>query len=305
MSWMVVAQVVAAAAQATYGFLKSASDAEKRDQKHAEMLAVLDEVRFSILSTMVEIEVAELTGEVRGFVDIMRSYDGDPDDSAEEERLRSLIDDSARVIGRLSAHIDNLPNTPGDQDAETTTRTLALESAAILAPLIYVRAQAMAERQFTYKNPEIRDIPHSLDDGARSLRHVATYVRTESDGRFTTVATHRDPESHRQVFGYRFSGRLIPCGPVAMNGTFAQCQEQRRRHIQGASVTYLDGAGPVLTAAASQMAHISAELKRPLFPWSDAHGVPGTTDLDGTAGLEKDEWGHFPHMRKDKRASTE
>src|SRR5690348_10163889 len=86
-----------------YGWAAPASAAERARQQRE----ILDAIRTSnqiLLDTAVALNVAELSGEVQGFLEIYDTYDADPNDPVEEGRLESLISDSVRVIGRLSSN---------------------------------------------------------------------------------------------------------------------------------------------------------------------------------------------------------
>jgi hypothetical protein len=72
-------------------------DAEReRDRDRDLILAAIKRAQDEILNRLNLLEVNQLQGELKGFQLIYASYDPDPNDAAEEDRLVTLIDDSAR-----------------------------------------------------------------------------------------------------------------------------------------------------------------------------------------------------------------
>lgn len=186
-----------------------------------------------ILSTAVALNVAELSGEVQGFLDIYDSYDPDPDDPLEEGRLESRKSDSARVIGRLSGFVDLLPDpdTAMDADEDATLVDLALESAALVLPLTFLRIQAMIERELVYGAREIDDARRYAGDLANRLARILPNLRRRSNSRFTGLSIWRDPEpgSNVENYSYRFNRQF---GPVLLDET-AGCASTVRGSPRG------------------------------------------------------------------------
>ena len=121
LDWITAGKVALAAGQAFLAHLQARTDDAERERDRALILAAIKQAQTEILNRLNLLEVNQLRGELEGFHLIYDSYDPDPNDPAEENRLVSLIDDSARVLGRLGAHLD----TVGDNPA------LALEAWAI------------------------------------------------------------------------------------------------------------------------------------------------------------------------------
>ena len=119
MDWFGAASLLLAVGRAVYDYGWAAPAAE--DEREQQQREILDAIRTSnqvLMQTAVALNIAELAGEVEGFLEIYDTYDADPNNPAEEGRLVSLIDDSAGVIGRLTENIALLPDpiakwTPG------------------------------------------------------------------------------------------------------------------------------------------------------------------------------------------------
>lgn len=145
--WAAAGKLAWDLAKAYWAYLGDVADDEQRESDRDHIIRVIALTRTQILDRIDEIEAGELRGEFEGFETIYSSYDPDPDNPVEEERLRGLIDDSARVLGRLGGHLDDVGEHP----------KMAFEMWVVYVALLYLRAQAMAERQVTYGANETND----------------------------------------------------------------------------------------------------------------------------------------------------
>jgi hypothetical protein len=242
-----------------YGWAAPASAAERARQQRE----ILDAIRTSnqiLLDTAVALNVAELSGEVQGFLDIYDTYDADPNDPVEEGRLESLISDSARVIGRLSSNIALLPNPDSGMDPaqEATLVNLALESAGLVIPLIFLRVQAMVEREITYGAQEIDDTRGFLDRMVNRLAPVIPNLRERSDSRFTELGIWKDPEPgvNFRVYYYKFSGLMVMCFPTTLPNARERSESSRAARMNAEFLRFEGGAAPVLSEAIAAMEKI-------------------------------------------------
>jgi hypothetical protein len=258
MDWFGAASFLIAVGRAVYdyGWATPAAQAE-RDRQQSE---ILDAIRTStqvLLSTAAELNVAELSGEVQGFLDIYDTYDADPDDPVEEARLESIISDSARVIGRLTSNVALLPDPDGQTDPaqEAVLLDLALECAALAVPLTFLRVQAMVERELTHGAREIDDAQEFLDEIVNRLSPVLPNLRRRSDRRFTELRIRDDPEPgvDFQVFVYRFSGAEVICFPVKFPNSRERSERSRAARMDGEFLRFEGGAAPVLSEALAAM----------------------------------------------------
>lgn len=282
MDWVAVGKAAAAAAQAVYGYLQAQRDAAERNRKHRELLRALELARTSIVDALIALRRADLRGDVEGLIGDFETYDPDPTNAAEEGRLVQIIRDAAQILGDLGANIDEVvtPHDPPRNSAdELEFRDLALESAALTIPTLYVRAQAMAERQATYGAPEVKDIHSAFDVAIPRFRVLAAYVHRESDRRFGMIrlpALRRDqsPVGLHWVFTGPGVGQF-ECGVVGEEGSYERCVEIRNRRMQAAYATYLNGAGPTLEEAVKGMERTLAQVRaRPDFG-GGTHTDPG------------------------------
>ena len=240
--WATAAKYAAQAFQAFMAYLQGSQDASQREQDRDLILAAIDGAREEILDRLDLLEVNELRGELEGFSLIYASYDPNSNDPLEEERLVSLIDDSARVLGRLGADLDTIGNDPD----------LALEAWAIYVPLLYLRAQAMAERQARYGADETKDALLSIDMALPRLAGLLSYLRMQSDRRVGPVVCRPIPDSEdsRVCWYYVEAGQFI-CGSLSDPRGIEKCQQSR-----AAMMDNLFGAFPgvrEITAAARQL----------------------------------------------------
>lgn len=285
MDWIAIAKAAAAAAQAVYGYLAAQRDAAERDRKHRELLRALELARTSIVDALIALRRADLKGDVEGLIQDFETYDPDPTNAAEEARLVGIIRDAAQILGDLGAHIDEIvtPRDPPRNAAdEGEFRDLALESAALAIPTIYVRAQAMAERQFTYGAAEVKDIHSSFELLIPRFQLLAAYVHRESDRRFGPIrmpALRRDQSLVGIRWTYNGPGvGVVECGLVLEAGSYEQCNEIRKRRMLTAYAAYLDGAGPTIEEAVAGMRRTLDQLRaRPRFGRGATHEDPGLT----------------------------
>ena len=103
--WIAVGQAAYSAWQAYKSYLNRGQDAAERERDRDMILAAIRNVADQILDRLDLLEINQLKGELEGFQLIYESYDPEPGDSVEEGRLVSLIDDSARALGRLGADL--------------------------------------------------------------------------------------------------------------------------------------------------------------------------------------------------------
>jgi hypothetical protein len=198
-------KIAAAAGGAFLNYLKERASAEKRAQERAELLAAIKKLTDEILVTLRQLDIDTLTGELEGFHETYSTYDPDPTDVNEENRLVRLIDDSARVLGRMGRGLD-------DDSLKSATK---IEYLAIYIPLLYLRAQAMVGREITYKADMINDITSSFDTAIARMNANLRILRRASDGRFGKVTC--GPMSDSQdpgVCWYRLGGAKIICGSL-------------------------------------------------------------------------------------------
>ncbi|MCA1650507.1 MAG: hypothetical protein LC753_09575 [Acidobacteria bacterium] len=146
-NWLTAGQIAFSAGSAFLNYLQVGRDDREREHDRELILAAIRSMREDILDTLNLLAVNEFRGDLEGFQSTYEAYDPDPNDPVEENRLVRLIDDSARVLGRLGANLDTVGSNPD----------LALEAWTVYVPLLYLRAQAMTERQVTYGNSEVRD----------------------------------------------------------------------------------------------------------------------------------------------------
>lgn len=242
--WVIAGKVALAAGQAFMDHLTEAGNDAARERDRELILAAVRRVQTEILERLNELEINELRGELEGFRLTYASYDPDPADPLEEGRLVSLIDDSARVLGRLGAHLDAV--------ADDTTLALALEAWAVYVPLLYLRAQAMTERQVVYGAMERDEAVVSFDSALPRLRGVLTYIRAQSDKTFGPVTCRPHPDSEDpKVCWYKWGNERFICGSTRDPNGVAKCRASRTRNMD---IAYRSSAGvKEITAAAEQL----------------------------------------------------
>jgi hypothetical protein len=217
--WIAAAQAIAAAASAYMDHVRNRDDAAQRERDRDLILAAIRDAKSEIISEVVRQRMAELTGALEGFESVYASYDADPNDPAEEERLRSLIDDTAVTIGQLGALID--PVRRGGVAAD-----VALQAWPIYVQLLYLRAQAMTERQVTYGAAEIDDAVPTLQEAVTRGTRLLSYLHGVSDARFGAVQCGVHQDAQGVVCWYRFGRSQIVCGRNPK-----VCEDSRKRHM--------------------------------------------------------------------------
>lgn len=240
--WVTAGKIALAAGQAFLAHLQGRKDDAERERDRELILAAIKRAQDEILNRLNLLEVNQLRGELEGFQLIYDSYDPDPNDSAEEDRLVSLIDDSARVLGRLGAHLDTVGSNPA----------LALEAWAIYVPLLYLRAQAMTERQVTYGANEAQDALLSFDMALSRLSGLLSYLRGQSDRQFGPVVCRPVPDSQdSRVCWYWWGNEQFICGSTRDPRGVEKCQRSRASNMDRA---YRDFEGVAeITAASTQL----------------------------------------------------
>ena len=221
--WLEAGKIALAAGQAFMAHLQGRQDDAERERDRELILAAVGRAREEILTRLNVLEVNQLRGELEGFELIYASYDPDPNDPAEEARLVALIDDSARVLGRLGAHLETVGANPD----------LALEAWAIYVPLLYLRAQAMTERQVTYGADETDDALLSFDMALPRLTGLLSHLRRVSDSHFGPVVCRPLPDSQdSRVCWYQWGNEQFICGSTRDPRGVAKCQESRTRNME-------------------------------------------------------------------------
>jgi hypothetical protein len=284
--WVIAGKVALAAGQAFLAHLQGRKNEQARERDRELILAAITRLREDVLDTLIELEVIQLRGELEGFQQTYAAYDPDPQDPNEEARLVSLIDDSARVLGRIGEGMDRV----GSQEA------LALESWSVYVPLLFLRAQAMTERQVTYGASEISDIAPSFDLALPRLGALLALLRRRSDGEFGEVVCKPIPDSQdsRVCWYYHKAGQFI-CGSLRDPRGLEKCRAYRAAHMEQAYGAY-EGVGP-LTQARDQL-----QQSR------DALEITGILDQLTHAGVEVNEVvlaeGRFQRRSPSKGADT-
>lgn len=242
LGWLEAGKIALAAGQAFLAHLQERENDAERERDRALILEAVRRAREEILDRLNVLEVNQLRGELEGFQLIYASYDPDPSDPAEEARLVSLIDDSARVLGRLGAHLETVGGNPD----------LALEAWAIYVPLLYLRAQAMTERQVTYGADETDDALVSFDMALARLAGLLAHLRRVSDSQFGPVVCRPLPDSQdSRVCWYRWGNEQFICGSTRDPRGVAKCQESRTRNMDFTYVAF-EGVAEI-TAAFEQL----------------------------------------------------
>jgi hypothetical protein len=245
--WIVAGKVALAAGQAFMAHLQGRKNDAERERDRELILAAIKRMHDEVLDRLNELEVNQLKGELEGFRLIYASYDADPGDSVEEGRLVSLIDDSARVLGRIGAHLDAVPGNP----------QLALEAWAVYVPLLYLRAQAMTERQATFGADETREALLSFDMAIPRLGGLLTWLRQQSDSQFGPVVCRPMPDSQDSSvcwYLWRHRGGVAEqfiCGSTRDPRGVEKCRQSRARNMESTYRAF-DGVGQI-TAAAEQL----------------------------------------------------
>jgi hypothetical protein len=223
--WVTAGKIALAAGQAFLAHLQGRMDDAEREHDRDLILAAIQRAQNEILDLLTLLEVNQLRGELEGFRLIYDSYDPDPNDANEEGRLVSLIDDSARVLGRLGTHLDTVGSSPA----------LALEAWTIYVPLLYLRAQAMTERQTTYGASELKDALESFDMAVPRLAGLLAYLRGQSDSQFGPVVCRPIPDSQdSRVCWYWWGNEQFICGSTRDPRGVDKCQRSRATNMDRA-----------------------------------------------------------------------
>jgi hypothetical protein len=223
--WVTAGKIALAAGQAFLAHLQGRMDDAEREHDRDLILAAIQRAQNEILDLLTLLEVNQLRGELEGFRLIYDSYDPDPNDANEEARLVGLIDDSARVLGRLGTHLDTVGSSPA----------LALEAWTIYVPLLYLRAQAMTERQTTYGASELKDALESFDMAVPRLAGLLAYLRGQSDSQFGPVVCRPIPDSQdSRVCWYWWGNEQFICGSTRDPRGVDKCQRSRATNMDRA-----------------------------------------------------------------------
>lgn len=242
--WIAAGKAAAEAAKAFYEFLQGRKEAAERERTRELMLAAINKVRDDVLDRLDDLERAQLQGELEGFRLIYDSYRPDPADPQEENRLVALADDSARVLGRLGAHLDNLPGAPD----------VALDVWAVYVPLLYLRAQALAERQATYGADQTSAALLSFELAGPRLAALLALLRSRSDANFGPIVCKPIPDSQdAKVCWYTWRRGSVAdqfvCGSLRDPKGIEKCQNSRTRNMDIACRA-TPGVREITTAAA-------------------------------------------------------
>ena len=154
----------------------------------------IEAAKQEILAAISAAEFRELKGTVDGLILTFQTYDGERGD---EERLRSLIDEGAIVLGRLAEALRTLdPSTDGFQ-----------RGVDVYITMLFLRAIAMHERERRWHRDEVRDIPLMFPAAVDLLGLGIDGIRTAIARRFRGVDTQRMGDSIE--VGYWFDGQFI------------------------------------------------------------------------------------------------
>jgi len=231
--WAAAAGLIASAASAYLDHLKARADAEQRARDRDSILNAIAHTRDQILTEMVRETIAELSGELEGFQSTYGAYDPDPDDPVEEERLARLIDDSARTLGRLGALIDGARTNPA---LDSPGAQLALQSWPIYLSVLYLRSQAMTERQVTFGAAELKDSLPEMDAALMRLDGLLTYLRKQSHARFGAITFRVREKPPSIVTFYSFLGEQFVCAMLPKSPK--NCELARARHMDTAYAAF-------------------------------------------------------------------
>lgn len=251
--WVTAAKVALAAGQAfkKYPDEQAAEETKKCDRE--ELLEAIRTLTDDVIHTFVMQQIVDLKGDLDRFQDIYRSYD--PGSRAEEERLRALIDESARVLGDLGQGLDARP----------LQEQLAFESYAIYVPLLFLRAQAMVERERTYGEKEVADIIPSFDLAIPRLRKLLEHLRAKSHAQFSEVIGHHNETTN--------AGDLSAGGSAAAF-THRQAVDNPPMASSAHHLLWLDQAAPAATQEILQPDPLRkvATYVTPRVPWGWVSG---------------------------------
>ncbi len=168
-SWPVFSKIVETSFQALVKHFEAKMDAQARQLEIQKIIDAVYDAANQIISTIVALRLAELKGQMEGYADTYRAYS--PNETLGNERLRSLIDDSAGTIGELGQLIDLLPEQ----------HDLAFDAYGPYISLLHLRAQAMVERERAFGEPEIADIGWSFENGVARAEALLGRLKYEND----------------------------------------------------------------------------------------------------------------------------
>jgi len=226
--WAIAAQVVAAAAKAYEKHRQAGSDAAERERFREAIIAAISQMRQEVITEVIALRLYELEGKVEGFETTYAAYDPDPNNSVEENRLVRLIDDAALVLGELGRLVDAVRAEPD----------VGLAAWPPYLSLLYLRAQAMTEREVTYGADEIEDILPTFEVALQRMYGVSLYLRDMSDVRFGDVVTRRHPDFTAPIVGYMFEHNFMFCGYLNRPDAIESANEDRERHMDSAYASY-------------------------------------------------------------------
>lgn len=255
LDWITAGKVALAAGQAFLAHLQARADDAERERDRALILEAIKQAREEILDRLNVLEVNELKGELEGFRLTYASYDADPSDPAEEARLVTLIDDSARVLGRLGSHLDTVGANPA----------LALEAWAVYVPLLYLRAQAMTEREATFGADESREALLSFDMGIPRLQGLLAYLRAQNDNQFGPVVCRPVPDSQDStVCWYWWGNEQFICGSTRDPRGVDKCRRSRAANMESSYRAFPGVREITLAAEQMQIARDALDTTRAL-----------------------------------------
>ena len=253
-----IAGLIEKAYNAYKEYMEKREEAAEHERLRQEMLAAIRKVTTDIISELIETRLEKLRGELEGFTSNYAAYDPDPNSEVEENRLVRIADDSARTIGQLGQILDGLGTDPDQKPADDPDRLLAFDAWPIYIPLIYLRAQVLAERETTYGAVEAKDALDSMDDALDRLDSLLEFLRTESDANYGPITTGPVPDYEEEMFYFTVKGRKMACGRLTNPNAYAQCEATRESMMDGAFRVY-DGV-PELSSALSQLRQAREQL---------------------------------------------
>jgi hypothetical protein len=226
--WAIAAQVVKAAATAYQEYANAGSDAQERERLRESIIVAITQMRNEVIAEVISLRLSELEGQVAGFETTYAAYDPDPDNPVEENRLVRLIDDAALVLGELGRLVDMVRAEPD----------VGLAAWPPYLSLLYLRSQAMTEREVTYDADEIKDILPTVEEALQRMQGVQQYFRDMSDARFGSVVTRRHPDFTAPIVGYMFEHHFMPCGYANDPDVIQRANDLRDRHMDSAYAVY-------------------------------------------------------------------
>jgi hypothetical protein len=223
MDWVEVGSKIAQVAAALNSYLQNKESEAARERDRKAIIAAIEQTRKAILEANLENRLRELTGEIEGLHTRYDTYDPQPDDTVEEGRLVSVIDGAATLLGNLGVEfIDELGS-----DAPA----VGVDAWAPYAALAFFRAQAMTEREVTFGANEVKDVADMLDVAIVRTESVLTFLRGESDRRFSRTKCGRHPDFQETVCSYKFQNEEVICGRLSDPTGVRKCNDKRAAHM--------------------------------------------------------------------------